>query len=96
VLRILAENPVKPWRYQSQIFPRDPDFEAKATVIPDLCQGFYQGKPLGPGDRILSFDAKPSIQARGRSAPACPPRPAGPSGWSTSTSGTARSRCSQA
>lgn len=79
VLRILAENPVKPWRYQSWIFPRDPDFEAKATVILDLYQGFYQGKPLGPGDRILSFDAKPSIQARGRvhaSLPAAPGRPA--------------------
>jgi len=35
-------------------------------VILDLYQGFYQGEPLGPGDRILSFDAKPSIQARGR------------------------------
>lgn len=78
VLRILAENPVKPWRYQSWIFPRDPGFEAKATVILDLYQGFYQGKPLGEGDRILSFDAKPSIQARGRihaSLPAAPGRP---------------------
>jgi transposase len=78
VLRILAENPVRPWRYQSWIFPRDPDFAAKATVILDLYQGFYQGKPLGPGDRILSFDAKPSIQARGRiraALPAAPGRP---------------------
>jgi transposase len=78
VLRILAENPVRPWRYQSWIFPRDPDFAAKATVILDLYQGFYQGKPLGPGDRILSFDAKPSIQARGRiraTLPAVPGRP---------------------
>jgi transposase len=66
VLRILAENPVRPWRYQSWIFPRDPGFEARAEVILDLYQGFYQGKPLGPGDRVLSFDAKPSIQARGR------------------------------
>jgi transposase len=66
LLRILAENPVRPWQYQSWIFPRDPDFEAKAKVILDLYQGFYQGEPLGPGDRLLSFDAKPSIQARGR------------------------------
>ncbi len=79
LLRILAENPVKPWQYQSWIFPRDPDFEAKARVILDLYQGFYQGEPLGPGDRILSFDAKPSIQARGRihaTLPAAPGRPA--------------------
>jgi len=66
LLRILAGNPVKPWQYQSWIFPRDPGFEAKAKVILDLYQGFYQGGPLGPGDRILSFDARPSIQARGR------------------------------
>jgi transposase len=79
VLRILAENPVKPWQYQSWIYPRDPDFEAKAKVVLDLYQGFYQGEPLGPGDRILSFDAKPSIQARGRihaTLPAAPGRPA--------------------
>jgi transposase len=79
LLRILAEDPVKPWQYQSWIFPRDPDFEAKARVILDLYQGFYQGEPLGPGDRILSFDAKPSIQARGRvhaTLPAAPGRPA--------------------
>ena len=79
LLRILAENPVKPWQYQSWIFPRDPDFAAKATVILDLYQGFYQGEPLSAGDRILSFDAKPSIQARGRihqTLPAAPGRPA--------------------
>ena len=79
LLRILAENPVRPWQYQSWIYPRDPDFAAKATVILDLYQGFYQGKPLGPGDRILSFDAKPSIQARGRihqTLPAAPGKPA--------------------
>lgn len=79
LLRILAENPVKPWQYQSWIFPRDPDFAAKAKVILDLYQGFYGGEPLGPGDRILSFDAKPSIQARGRiheTLPAAPGRPA--------------------
>jgi transposase len=79
LLRILAENPVRPWQYQSWIYPRDPDFAAKAAVILDLYQGFYQGKPLGPGDRILSFDAKPSIQARGRihqTLPAAPGKPA--------------------
>ena len=48
VLRILAEHPVKPWRYQSWISPRDPDFAVKATVILDLYQGFYQGKRLRP------------------------------------------------
>jgi transposase len=79
ILRILAEHPVKPWQYQSWIYPRDPDFAAKATVILDLYQGFYGGEPLRPGDRILSVDAKPSIQARGRchtTIPAAPGKPA--------------------
>jgi hypothetical protein len=61
VRRILAEHPVKPWQYQSWIYPGDPDFEAKAKVIVDLYQGCYQGEPLGPGDRILSFDAEPHV-----------------------------------
>jgi len=72
VLRILAEHPVKPWQYQSWISPRDPDFAAKATVILDLYQGYYHGTRLRPGDRILSVDAKPSIQARGRCRPTAP------------------------
>jgi transposase len=75
ILRILAENPVKPWRYQSWITPRDPAFEAKASVILDLYQGFYQGEPLQPGDRVLSVDAKPSIQARSRLCPVVPAAP---------------------
>src|ERR1700677_1824905 len=72
VLRILAGHPVKPWQSQSWISPRDPDFEAKAAVILDLYQEFYQGTRLQPGDRILSVDAKPSIQARGRCHPTVP------------------------
>ena len=78
VRRILAEHPVKPWQHQSWIFPRDPDFAAKATVVLDLYQGYYQGKRLRPGDRIISVDAKPSIQARGRRHPASPPGPGQP------------------
>jgi transposase len=78
VLRILAEHPVKPWQYQSWIYPRDPDFEAKAKVIVDLYQGYYDGEPLGAGDRILSFDAKPQINARSRLHPTLPAAPGRP------------------
>ena len=78
VLRILAEHPIKPWQYQSWIYPRDPGFAAKATVILDLYQGYYQGKRLRPGDRIISVDAKPSIQARGRCHQTGPPGPGRP------------------
>jgi transposase len=78
VLRILAEHPVKPWQYQSWISPRDPGFAARASVILGLYQGFYQGARLRPGDRILSVDAKPSIQARGRCRPTAPAGPGRP------------------
>jgi len=69
VRRILAEHPVRPWQYQSWIYPRDPDFEARAKIVVDLYQGFYQGERLGAGDRVLSFDAKPQINARRRLHP---------------------------
>ena len=72
VRRVLAEHPVRPWQYQSWIYPRDPDFEARAKVVVDLYQGFYRGEPLGAGDRILSFDAKPQINARRRLHPTLP------------------------
>jgi transposase len=78
VLRILAEHPIKPWRHQSWVFPRDPDFAAKATVILGLYRGTYQGQPLRPGDRIVSVGATPSIQARARCHPTSPPRPGRP------------------
>ena len=78
VLRILAEHPIKPWQYQSWIYPRDPDFATKATVILDLYQGYYQGKRLRPGDQVISVDAKPPIQARARCHPTSPPGPGRP------------------
>jgi transposase len=78
ILRILSEHPVKPWQYQSWIYPRDPNFTTRAGVVLDLYQGRYQGKPLRPGDRILSVDAKPSIQARGRCHPTLPAAPGKP------------------
>ncbi len=94
VLRILAENPVRPWRYRSWIFPRDPDFEAKARM-PRPLPGVLPGKPLQPGDRILSADAAVD-SGPGRVHATLPPRRAARCAWSTSTSGTARSRYSPA
>jgi transposase len=78
VLRILAEHPIKPWRYHSWVFPRDPDFAARAAVILGLYQGTYHGQRLHPGDRIVSVDAKPSIQARARCHATAPPGPGRP------------------
>ena len=40
--RWLAEDAIKPWRYRSWIFPRDPQFSYKAGRILDLYSGFWQ------------------------------------------------------
>jgi hypothetical protein len=64
VWRILHEADLKPWRYEYWIFPRDPRFAEKAEIVLDLYAGFWQGKPLGSNDYIISSDEKTSIQAR--------------------------------
>jgi hypothetical protein len=73
--RWLAEDAIKPWQYQSWIFPRDPDFFEKAARVLDLYEGRFEGKLLEPGDCVISADAKPSIQARRRLHASAPPAP---------------------
>jgi hypothetical protein len=64
VWRILDADAIKPWQYEHWIFPRAADFFAKAAVVLDLYEGYWQGERLDPFDRILSADEKTSIQAR--------------------------------
>ena len=64
--RWLAEDAIRPWRYRSWIFPRDPDFARKAGRVLDLYEGNWEGQPLGPKEYVLSADEKTSIQARRR------------------------------
>jgi transposase len=71
--RWLAEDPIKPWQHHSWIFPRDPEFAAKAGVVLDLCQRVFAGAPLGEGNYVISADEKTSIQARCRCHPTLPP-----------------------
>ena len=78
VWRILDRAAIKPWRFRYWIFPRDPDFAAKAQRILDLYAGFWYGEPLGEGDYVLSSDEKTSIQARIRIHPGLPPEPGRP------------------
>jgi hypothetical protein len=66
VWRWLSEDAIKPWQYRSWIFPRDPDFTAKAGRILDLYGGRWEGELLHPGDYVVCCDEKPSIQARHR------------------------------
>jgi DDE superfamily endonuclease/Homeodomain-like domain len=75
VWRWLAEDAIRPWIHRSWIFPRDPDFEAKAARVLDLYAGGWEGRPLREDEFVLSADEKTSIQARLRRHPTLPPGP---------------------
>jgi hypothetical protein len=64
IRRWLSEDAIKPWNHRSWVFPRDPDFEAKAARILDLYEGVWEAEPLGEDDWVLCADEKTSIQAR--------------------------------
>lgn len=66
VWRWLREDAIKPWQYRSWIFPRDPQFEQKATPVLDLYHRVWQGVALGTDEFVLCADEKTSIQARRR------------------------------
>jgi hypothetical protein len=72
VWRWLGDDAIRPWNYRSWIFPRDPNFAAKAGPILDLYEGRWDGQLLEPGDFVVCADEKPSIQARRRKQPTLP------------------------
>jgi transposase len=72
--RWLSADAIRPWRYRSWIFPRDPAFAAKAGRILDLYAGVWEGQALGADEFVLSADEKTSIQARVRCHPTSPPQ----------------------
>lgn len=73
--RWLSEDAIRPWYHRSWIFPRDPQFAAKAGPILDLYEGVWEGGPLTDSDYVLSTDEKTSIQARHRRHLCSPPGP---------------------
>jgi len=75
IWRILDRDALKPWRFRSWIFPRDPQFAEKAGRVLDLYAGTWEGRPLDPEDCVISADEKTSIQARLRCHPSRPPAP---------------------
>jgi hypothetical protein len=77
VWRWLAEDAIRPWNYRSWIFPRDPNFAAKAGRVLDLYEGRWEGELLHPGDFVVCCDEKPSIQARARKHASRPVKPGG-------------------
>ena len=75
VSRWLAADAIRPWRYQTWIFPRDPDFAAKAGPVLDLYDRIWQGQPLGADEYVISADEKSQLQALHRRHPDLPPAP---------------------
>jgi len=75
VWRWLSADALKPWQHRSWIFPRDPEFEAKAGPVLDLYQRCWEGRPLRPDEYVISADEKTSIQARIRLHATQPPAP---------------------
>ena len=75
VRRWLAQDAIKPWQYRSWIFPRDPDFAAKAGRVLDLYDRHWQGRPLGDDEYVISADEKSQLQALRRRHPDLPPGP---------------------
>ena len=75
IWRWLDEDAIRPWQHRSWIFPRDPDFQAKAKRVLDLYQGLWEPQALAANDYIISADEKTSIQARLRLHPTMPPQP---------------------
>jgi transposase len=73
VRRALAQDAIKPWQHRSWIFPRAPDFAAKASRVLDLYARVCDGQPLNDNDYVISADEKTSIQARCRCHPSLPP-----------------------
>jgi hypothetical protein len=72
VWRWLAEDALRPFYHRSWIFPRDPDFAEKASLVLDLYEGRWEGEPLGEGEYVICADEKTSIQARHRCHPSQP------------------------
>lgn len=78
IWRWLHDAGLKPWQQRSWIFPRDPDFEAKAARVLDLYEGRWEGRLLHPGEFVISADEKTQLQALGRRHPIVAPAPGRP------------------
>jgi transposase len=75
VRRWLTADAIKPWQHRSWIFPRDPDFAAKAARVLDLYQRIWDGAVLGADGYVISADEKSQLQALSRCHPELGPAP---------------------
>ena len=89
VARWLDADAIRPWRYRSWIFPRDPQFEGKAARVLDLYQRIWDGAGLGDDEYVISTDEKSRLQILSRRHPGLPPGPGRAGRVEFDTSGTA-------
>jgi hypothetical protein len=75
IRRWLTRDAIKPWQHRCWIFPRDPDFAAKAGRVLDLYARCWDGEPLGANDYVISADEKSQLQALRRRHPGSAPQP---------------------
>jgi transposase len=73
--RWLNADAIKPWQHRSWIFPRDPDFAAKAARVLDLYARCWKGEPLEDDEYVISADEKSQLQALQRRHPSLPAAP---------------------
>ncbi len=73
--RWLRADAIRPWRFRSWIFPRDPHFAAKAARVLDLYDRLWAGQPLGADEYVISADEKSQLQALRRRHRDLPPAP---------------------
>jgi transposase len=78
VARWLDADAIRPWRYRSWIFPRDPQFEVKAARVLDLYQRIWDDAGLGEDEYVLRTDEKSQLQVLSRRHPGLPPAPGRP------------------
>ncbi len=78
VWRWLHADAIRPWQHRCWIFPRDPDFAAKAGRILALYEREWEGRALRDDEFVVSADEKTSIQARVRCHATRPPQPGQP------------------
>jgi hypothetical protein len=73
IWRWLSNDAIRPWTYRNWLFPRDPNFAAKAARVLDLYQRIHNRRTLCDDAYVISADEKTSIQARCRCHPSLPP-----------------------
>jgi hypothetical protein len=78
IWRWLHEDALRPWFRRSWIFPRDPDFAAKAERVLDLYHRRWKGRPLAEDEFVISADEKTQIPIRSLCHPLTPPTPGRP------------------